>query len=166
MTDVKRPRALINGFGRIGRLAMRRALGAVGAASGAQAAGYDTPFDIVAVNDPLAVAETAAYLLQFDSVQGAFGTTSVAANGDAFTVVTPKGEEKTIAFSRHSRVEDVSQRERGGGGEGKRGRGGGMRVDHQHTTRPPCLVPPVPFPFSSPSPTWASTSCWSARASF
>jgi len=120
MTDPKRPRALINGFGRIGRLAMRRALGAVGAASGACAACYDTPFDIVAINDPLAVAETAAYLLQFDSVQGAFGTTSVAANGDAFTVVTPKGEERTIAFSRHSRVEDVRERERGGrGGEGK-----------------------------------------------
>jgi hypothetical protein len=162
MTDPKRPRALINGFGRIGRLAMRRALGAVGAASGARAACYDTPFDIVAINDPLAVAETAAYLLQFDSVQGAFGTTSVAANGDAFTVVTPKGEEKTIAFSRHSRVEDVSERERGGrGGRGEKGAGGKWC---RSSNTPP--APPPFFPCSSPSPTWASTSFWSARASF
>ena len=47
MAETRRPRALINGFGRIGRLALRRSLGFGGADLAA--------FDVVAVNDPLAV---------------------------------------------------------------------------------------------------------------
>ena len=45
-TTTRRPRALINGFGRIGRLALRRVLGFNGVDLAC--------FDVVAGNDPLA----------------------------------------------------------------------------------------------------------------
>ena len=48
----------INGFGRIGRLAFRKIFG-------------DPEFEIVAVND-LTKPEMLAYLLKYDSVQGAY----------------------------------------------------------------------------------------------
>ena len=57
MTSSKKARIAINGFGRIGRLAFRAAA--------------DWPeFDWVLINDPKADPETAAHLLNFDSVQG------------------------------------------------------------------------------------------------
>ena len=53
-------RVAINGFGRIGRAFFRAA--------------YDRPeIEIVAVNDPFIPAETARYLLTYDSVYGRFG---------------------------------------------------------------------------------------------
>lgn len=103
----RRPRALINGFGRIGRLALRRALGAVGAASGARPADAEPEFDVVAVNDPLASAESAAYLLQFDSVQGSFGEAAVTGGGTGITITTPAGKTVDLAFGTASRLEDV-----------------------------------------------------------
>ena len=108
MTDTPRPRALINGFGRIGRLAMRRALGAVGRAAGASAAADDVPFDIVAVNDPHAVSETAAYLLQWDSVQGVFGECVASDDGTKFTVTAPGGKPFDVAFTKFDKPADVS----------------------------------------------------------
>lgn len=107
MTDTTRPRALINGFGRIGRLAMRRALGAVGRAAGATAANGDIPFDIVAINDPHAVAETAAYLLQWDSVQGVFGECAASEDGTKFSVTAPGGAPFDVAFTKFDKPADV-----------------------------------------------------------
>lgn len=92
MAETKRPRALINGFGRIGRLALRRVLGF---------AGVDlSSIDVVAINDPLAVAESAAYLLEFDSMLGRFGSTTVAEDGESFSITTPGGKESTFKFTR------------------------------------------------------------------
>lgn len=51
----------INGFGRMGRLATRAALGR-------------EDFDLVVINEPHASAENLALLLEFDSVQGRWGT--------------------------------------------------------------------------------------------
>lgn len=51
----------INGFGRMGRLATRAALGR-------------DDFDLVVINEPNASAENLALLLEFDSVQGRWGT--------------------------------------------------------------------------------------------
>lgn len=99
-TTNRRPRALINGFGRIGRLALRRSLGA---------GGVDlAPFDVVAVNDPLAVAESAAYLLEFDSTLGKFGSTTVAEDGSSFSIKTPSGKESTFRFTKATTPAEVS----------------------------------------------------------
>lgn len=103
MAETKRPRALINGFGRIGRLALRRALGF----GGADLAG----FDVVAVNDPLAVAESAAYLLEFDSTIGRFGSTTVAEDGESFSIKTADGKESTFKFSRAKTPAEVQKNE-------------------------------------------------------
>ena len=92
MAETKRPRALINGFGRIGRLALRRSLGFGGVDLAA--------FDVVAVNDPLAVAESAAYLLEFDSTIGKFGSTTVAEDGESFSIKAAGGKESTFKFTR------------------------------------------------------------------
>lgn len=92
MAETKRPRALINGFGRIGRLALRRSLGFGGVDLAA--------FHVVAVNDPLAVAESAAYLLEFDSTIGKFGSTTVAEDGESFSIKTAGEKEATFKFTR------------------------------------------------------------------
>lgn len=71
----------VNGFGRIGRLCFRYA--------------WDDPdLDIVHVND-LCSCESAAYLVQFDSVHGTWSkTVEAAADGKSFTV-----DGKTVTFS-------------------------------------------------------------------
>ena len=52
----------INGFGRMGRLSLRRA--------------FNHPnFKFVVINEPHATAETMATLLEFDTVQGRWDTT-------------------------------------------------------------------------------------------
>lgn len=58
----------INGFGRIGRLALR-------------ASWHWPEFEFVQINDPAADAETYAHLLKFDSVQGTWSETVSAENG-------------------------------------------------------------------------------------
>ena len=62
----------INGFGRIGRLALRKIFG-------------DPEFEIVAVND-LTKPEMLAYLLKYDSVQGAYRGHTVEHNEEFITV--------------------------------------------------------------------------------
>ncbi len=64
----------INGFGRIGRMTFRKIFN-------------DNDFDIVAIND-LAKPEMLAYLLKYDSVQGAFG--HEVSNDDEYLIVDGK----------------------------------------------------------------------------
>ncbi len=78
----------INGFGRIGRLALRAA--------------WSWPeFDWVLINEPKGGVECAAHLLNFDSVQGR-GPEAAAAGADALRV----GGHR-IAFTEHTRPGDV-----------------------------------------------------------
>jgi glyceraldehyde 3-phosphate dehydrogenase len=72
----------INGFGRMGRLALR-------------AAWSREDLEVVAVNEPNATAETMTLLLEFDSVQGRWDRDCVA-TGDSIDV-----SGKGIAYSRH-----------------------------------------------------------------
>lgn len=66
---MKKIRIGINGFGRIGRLALR--------------ASWNWPqFDFVHVNDPAADVQTYAHLLKFDSVQGIWPESVEAADGN------------------------------------------------------------------------------------
>ncbi|MFZ9682024.1 MAG: ArsJ-associated glyceraldehyde-3-phosphate dehydrogenase [Cephaloticoccus sp.] len=78
----------INGFGRIGRLALRAA--------------WSWPeFDWVLINEPKGGAECAAHLLNFDSVQGR-GPEAAAEGTDALRV-----GGRRIAFTEHTRPGDV-----------------------------------------------------------
>jgi glyceraldehyde 3-phosphate dehydrogenase len=78
----------INGFGRIGRLALRAA--------------YDWPeFDFVQINDPAAAAETFAHLVNFDSVHGIWRHSATA---DGNNVVI---NGKAIAFSQNKAISDT-----------------------------------------------------------
>lgn len=65
---MKKIKVGINGFGRIGRLALR-------------ASWHWPEFEFVQINDPAADAETYAHLLKFDSVQGTWPETVSAENG-------------------------------------------------------------------------------------
>jgi len=70
---VAKPKVAINGFGRMGRLGLRHVL---------EREVSTTPYEITHVNDAAGDVETAAHLLQFDSVHGvsdALGALSVAA---------------------------------------------------------------------------------------
>jgi glyceraldehyde 3-phosphate dehydrogenase len=72
----------INGFGRMGRLALR--------------AGWDRPdLEFVHVNEVAGDAACAAHLLEFDSVHGRWGR-DIAADGDAVTV-----DGTTLGYSAH-----------------------------------------------------------------
>ncbi|MBE6033056.1 MAG: type I glyceraldehyde-3-phosphate dehydrogenase, partial [Clostridiales bacterium] len=62
----------INGFGRIGRLVFRKVLA-------------DPSFEVVAIND-LTKPEMLAYLLKYDSVQGAFHGHTVTNDDNSITV--------------------------------------------------------------------------------
>lgn len=62
----------INGFGRIGRLAFRKVFG-------------DAKYEVVAVND-LTKPEMLAYLLKYDSVQGAYRDNTVEHDDESITV--------------------------------------------------------------------------------
>lgn len=135
------PRTLINGYGRIGRLAHRRALGWHGAPL--------APFDVVWVNE-LGAAESAAYLLQFDSTHGRFGETEVGADGAAFSVSVPTpgggvGETMTaqVGYSRAETPAEVGRRKRAQlGFAGARARPLGLSPLSLFT-------PPPPIPSSS-----------------
>jgi glyceraldehyde 3-phosphate dehydrogenase len=83
----------INGFGRIGRIATRVALGGVEGAFPA--------LDIVHVNDPGCDAETAAHLLEFDSVHGRFRA-EITADADAIRV-----NDRRIGVTAYSQPADV-----------------------------------------------------------
>lgn len=79
-------RVAINGFGRMGRLALRAA--------------WDWPdFDIVHVNEIGGDAKTAAHLLQFDSIHG---TWDVAVDADDHSVIV---DGKTLSYSSNAPLE-------------------------------------------------------------
>lgn len=78
----------INGFGRIGRLALRAA--------------WNFPeFEFVQINDPMGDAATFAHLLKFDSVQGQWMPNTSADNNHIYI------DEHAIAFSRNRAIGDT-----------------------------------------------------------
>jgi glyceraldehyde 3-phosphate dehydrogenase len=92
-TLVTRPlRVGINGFGRIGRLAMRIA---------SERAVERGDMRIVRINDPAADAPTAAHLLAFDSVHGRWHR-PVSATGDAIVV-----DGHAIAITSHKSIAET-----------------------------------------------------------
>ncbi len=84
----------INGFGRMGRLALRAAWGWPG-------------LEFVHVNEVKGGSETAAHLLTFDSVHGRWGR-DVSARADAIVI-----EGTRVGFSEHAAPADVPWRARG-----------------------------------------------------
>ena len=84
----------INGMGRIGRLALRAAMGA--AERGADDPHRGNRLDIVHVNEIKGGAATSAHLLEFDSVQGRWRTVIAAEGENAIRI-----GDKTIGFSAH-----------------------------------------------------------------
>ncbi|NJL21537.1 MAG: ArsJ-associated glyceraldehyde-3-phosphate dehydrogenase [Leptolyngbyaceae cyanobacterium SM1_3_5] len=78
----------INGFGRIGRLALRAAWGW-------------TDLEFVHINELKGGAETAAHLLKFDSVHGRW-TPEVTAKGDRVWI-----DDQSLSFSEHATPGDV-----------------------------------------------------------
>ncbi len=84
----------INGFGRMGRLALR--------------AGWQVPeLEFAHINEVKGGPETAAHLLTFDSVHGRFSR-DVSATKDAVVI-----DEKPVSFTAHSTPGEVPWRERG-----------------------------------------------------
>ena len=78
----------INGFGRMGRLALR--------------AGWNrSDIEFVAVNEPNASAETMALLLEFDSVQGRFTHTCKGSNREL------KIAERALTYLQHDTPSDI-----------------------------------------------------------
>ncbi|WP_439579235.1 ArsJ-associated glyceraldehyde-3-phosphate dehydrogenase [Elioraea sp.] len=73
----------INGMGRIGRLALRAALGGVARAEGDPRAA--NRLDVVHVNELKGGAAATAHLLEFDSIQGRWRS-PIAADGDAIAI--------------------------------------------------------------------------------
>jgi glyceraldehyde 3-phosphate dehydrogenase len=84
----------INGMGRIGRLALRAALGAVERPSDDPRA--DNRLDVVHVNELKGGASATAHLLQFDSVQGRWRAEIAAPDDSSLRI-----GERTLGFSAH-----------------------------------------------------------------
>ena len=84
----------INGFGRMGRLALRAAWG-----------GAD--LEIVHINETKGGAATAAHLLEFDSVHGRFGR-RIEAHERAISI-----DGKSVSFTEHAALGEVPWRELG-----------------------------------------------------
>jgi hypothetical protein len=125
---MSRPRVLINGYGRIGRLAHRRALG------WHHDEGATAPFDVVWVNE-LGAVESAAYLLQFDSTHGRWGETTVAEDGSGFTVKSAGGTVD-VGYSRAATPAEVSERGKEPclAGASRADEKKRARLDHAHLT--------------------------------
>ncbi|MBE7452110.1 MAG: ArsJ-associated glyceraldehyde-3-phosphate dehydrogenase [Kofleriaceae bacterium] len=85
----------INGFGRMGRLALRAAWGWPG-------------IEFVHVNEVKGGAEAAAHLLMFDSIHGRWSRVAAAAGSDALTI-----DGARVTFSEHARPGEVPWAERG-----------------------------------------------------
>jgi len=78
----------INGFGRMGRLALR--------------AGWERDdLEFVAINEPSATAETMALLLEFDSVQGRWSHSASESGGELVIADT------AVAFTQHSAPAEI-----------------------------------------------------------
>jgi len=90
----------INGMGRIGRLALRAAMGAAERPLDDPRAGHR--LDVAAVNELKGGAAATAHLLAFDSVQGKWRD-NIRAEGEGAIRVG----EKHIAFSSHSTAADI-----------------------------------------------------------
>lgn len=85
---MKKIKVGINGFGRIGRLALRAA--------------WDWPeLEFVQINDPAGNADTFAHLLKFDSVQGIWSY-EVAAENNAIQI-----GDKTISLTQNKLIQDT-----------------------------------------------------------
>jgi glyceraldehyde 3-phosphate dehydrogenase len=90
----------INGMGRIGRLALRAAMGAAERQSDDPRAG--NRLEVVAVNELKGGAVATAHLLAFDSVQGKWRA-NIAAHGDNAIRI----DGKLLAFSAHTNPADI-----------------------------------------------------------
>ncbi|WP_431282412.1 ArsJ-associated glyceraldehyde-3-phosphate dehydrogenase [Humitalea sp. 24SJ18S-53] len=89
----------INGLGRIGRLALRAAMGAADRQPDDPRRG--NRLDIVHLNETKGGAATCAHLLEFDSVQGRWRG-GIAAEGEALRI-----GDRRIGFSDHARPGDI-----------------------------------------------------------
>ena len=90
----------INGMGRIGRLALRAAMGAAERPLDDPRAG--NRLEVVAVNEIKGGAAATAHLLAFDSVQGRWRADIAAEGADAIRI-----DDRCIAFSEHARPADI-----------------------------------------------------------
>ena len=91
---MKKTKIAINGFGRIGRLALR-------------VASERPNLEVVAVNDPFITADYAAYMLKYDTTQGKFNA-DVSFKEDKLIVNGNK-----IAFYSQKNIEDIDWKETG-----------------------------------------------------
>lgn len=90
----------INGMGRIGRLALRAAMGAAERPLDDPRAG--NRLEVVAVNEIKGGAAATAHLLTFDTVQGRWRADIAAEGTDAIRI-----DDRRIAFSEHARPADI-----------------------------------------------------------
>jgi glyceraldehyde 3-phosphate dehydrogenase len=90
----------INGMGRIGRLALRAAMGAAERPADDPRAGHR--LEVVAVNEIQGGAAATAHLLAFDSVQGRWRADIAADGAEAVRI-----DGHRIAFSEHARPADI-----------------------------------------------------------
>ena len=90
----------ISGMGRIGRLALRAALGAAERPDDDPRRG--NRLDVVHLNEIKGGAAACAHLLEFDSVQGRWRGPRIAAEGDAVRI-----GDRRFSFSEHARPGDV-----------------------------------------------------------
>ena len=95
----------INGMGRVGRLALRAALGGVARAEGDPRAG--NRLEVVHVNELKGGAAATAHLLEFDSIQGRWRA-PIAAEGEAIAI-----GDRCIGFSSAAHPRDLAWGELG-----------------------------------------------------
>jgi glyceraldehyde 3-phosphate dehydrogenase len=96
----------INGMGRIGRLALRAAMGAAERPDDDPRAG--NRLDVVHLNEVKGGAAATAHLLEFDSVQGRWRTPIMAADAGAITI-----GGRSLSFSEHAHPGDIPWGEMG-----------------------------------------------------
>ena len=90
----------INGMGRIGRLALRAAMGAADRPTDDPRAG--NRLDVVHLNELKGGAAVTAHLLEFDSVQGRWRTDIAATGDDAIRIA-----DHRLSFSSHAAAADI-----------------------------------------------------------
>jgi glyceraldehyde 3-phosphate dehydrogenase len=90
----------INGMGRIGRLALRAALGAAERQADDPRAG--NRLDVVHLNEVKGGASATAHLLEFDSVQGRWRAPIAAEGGDTIRI-----GERRLGFTEHARPGEI-----------------------------------------------------------